>query len=126
MIVVGAMPRLSGLLLALLFTVTTTVDVVCSAVCTPQLTGAASASCHPAASPTADGVLLPAMACHHDVVAGVRQVESARHLWTPAPLGTVQVTVLAYVPASAGADLRRQAVRPRLPHAYPSSVVLRI
>ena len=56
------MTRLSSLLLALLLTVTPTVDVVCRAVCTAQLMGAAANPCHEVASPNVDGVLLPAVA----------------------------------------------------------------
>jgi hypothetical protein len=120
------MTRLFGLLLALLLSVTPTVDVACRAVCTPQLMGAAAESCHEVASPNVDGVLLPALACQRDAVAAVAPADGARTVLAPAPLVTAQATAFAFVPASAGADLRPQAVRPRLPHAYPSTVVLRI
>jgi hypothetical protein len=120
------MTRLSSLLLALLLTVTPTVDVVCRAVCTPQLMGAAAPSCHEAASQIADGVLRPAVTCQRDAAAAVGPVDGARSLVAQAPLVTLHIAALAPVPASAGADLRREAVRPRLPHAYPSTTVLRI
>lgn len=120
------MSRLSSLLLALLLTVTPTVDVTCRAVCTAQLIGAAANPCHEVASPNVDGVLLPAVACARDAVAAVAPADGTRTLVAPAPLVTAQATAFAFVPASAGAHLRRQAVRPRLPHAYPSTVVLRI
>lgn len=123
---IGAMTNPLATLLALLLAVTPTVDVACRTVCTPQLTGAAADSCHEVASSNADGVLLPAVACQRDAVAAVAPADGARNLLAPAPLVTAQATAFAFVPASTGAHLRRQVVRPRLPHAYPSTVVLRI
>jgi hypothetical protein len=120
------MTRLSGLLLAFLLAVSPTVDVACRALCTPQLVGAAADACHEVASADLDGVLLPAQACQRDAVAALAPADGARNLVAPAPLVTAQATPVAFVPASAGAHVRRQAVRPRPPHAYPSTVVLRI
>lgn len=123
----GAMTNALAPLLALILAVTPTVDVVCRALCTASPVGAAAPSCHEGAAPTADGVLLPAMACHHDAVEAVNQSEGARNRLAVAPLGTVQVIIFAYLPSPAGGgDRKRQSVRPRLPLAYPSTVVLRI
>lgn len=122
----GALTSLLALLLALTLAAAPTVDVACRALCTPPPIGTAAPSCHEVGTATADGVLVPAMSCHHDAVAAVDQVEGARNRVAAAPLGTLQATVLAYLPAPAGADRQRQSVRPRLPYAYPSTVVLRI
>lgn len=120
------MTRLSGLLLALLFSVMPTVDIVCRALCTPDPTSASAPSCHEVAAPTSDGVLLPAVACQRDAVAAVAPADGTRNLVPPAPLVTAQVTAFLQVAAPAGADMNRPAVRPRPPQAYPSTIVLRI
>jgi hypothetical protein len=120
------MTRLCGLLLAFLLTVTPTVDVACRALCTSQMRGAASDVCHDVASPNVDGVLVPAVACQPAADAAAAPADRARNPLAAAPIVTAQATAFALVPASAGAHLRPQPVRPRLPHAYPSTVVLRI
>ena len=120
------MTRLSGLLLSLLFAVAPTVDMVCRATCTPVPMTADASSCHEDSYPTADAVLLAAVACRFDAVTAVAPTEGARNLVAPAPLLTAQVTTFAHVLVSTGAGLRRHALRPRLPHGYPSTIVLRI
>lgn len=122
---VVAMTRFSGLLLALIFTVTPTVDMVCRAMCTPQLMAAAAPSCHEVGSANADGALLPAVVCQRDAGAAVAPADGARNLLVSAPLVTAQVPVLAHVPESGRAALRR-SVRPCSPHGYYSTTVLRI
>lgn len=119
--------RLFGLLLALMFGATPTVDMVCRSLCTPDAMAAVAPSCHEVVSQTADGVLLPAVACQRDVVAAVAPADGTRNLVPPAPLVTAQVTAFLHVAAPAGCDINRLAVRPRPPQAYPSStIVLRI
>jgi hypothetical protein len=118
----GTMTRLSSLLLALLLTVTPTVDVVCRAVCTPNPTAAAVPSCHEVASDTAEW--LPDVTCQRDALAAVAPTDVARSIVAPAPLVTALVIVSVLVPASSSAGLRRQAPPPS--HGYPSTTVLRI
>ena len=125
LLVVGAMKTLLATVLALLLAVTPTVDVLCRAVCAPQLMGAAAPSCHEVASPTVDGVLLPGGACQRDAVATLAPADAARNLVVPASLVPVQVMASSFVSASSGADLRRQVLRPRS-HGYASTTVLRI
>jgi hypothetical protein len=125
LLVVGAMNSLLATVLALLLAVTPTVDMVCRAVCTPQLTGAPAQSCHEVAFPTVDGVLLPVAACQRDAAATLAPADAARNLVVPAPLIPVQVMASPFVSASSGADLRRQVLRPRS-HGYASTTVLRI
>jgi hypothetical protein len=120
------MTRLLGLLLASMLAVTPTVDMVCRAVCTPDTAAADAPSCHEVVSATADGALLPATSCQRDAAAAAPPTDGTRNAVTRAPLVTVQVTAFAHVSASVGADLRRQAVRPRTPQTYLSTVVLRI
>jgi hypothetical protein len=126
MLLVAAMIRLSGLLLALMFSVMPTVDTVCRALCTPEPTSASAPSCHDVAAPTRDGVLLPAVACQRDAIAAVAPADGTRNLVPPAPIVTARLTTVLDAAAPAGADMHRQAVRPRPPQAYPSTIVLRI
>ena len=120
------MIRFFGLLLALMFTVTPTVDMVCRATCTPQPMAEAASSCHEVVSVTADGVLLPAVVCQRDAAKAVAAAEGARSLVAPATLVTAQVAAFLDLRASNTPDLRRHAPRPRATHGYPSTIVLRI
>ena len=119
------MIRFFGLLLALMFTVTPTVDMVCRATCTPQPMAVAASSCHEVDSVTADGVLLAAVFCQRDAAKAVA-AEGARSLVAPAALVTAQVSASLDLRASHTPDLRRHAPRPRTTHGYPSTIVLRI
>lgn len=120
------MSRLPAPLLAVLLAVTPTLDAVCRAVCTPVTTAADVPSCHEVDGATTDGVLVPVACCHSDAVTAVLPTDVTRNLVARAPLVTAQISSFGYMPASAGADIRRQAVRPRLSHSYPSTIVLRI
>ncbi len=120
------MYRLSGLLLALMFAVMPTVDMVCRALCTPDPIASAAPACHEVAFQSADGVLLPAVDCQRDVIAVVAPAEAIRNLASPGQVVTSLVTVFAPVSASASVDGNRQPVRPRPLHGYPSTIVLRI
>lgn len=126
MLVVGAMTRLPGLLLALMFSVMPSADIVCRALCTPDPTSASAPSCHDVTAPTLDGVLLPAVACQRDASAAVAPADGTRSLVPPAPVVTARITASLHAAAPAGADMNRQAVRPRPPQACPSTIVLRI
>lgn len=120
------MTRLVGSLLALLFSVLPTADVVCRAVCAPNATSTAAPSCHEVAPQTADGALVPAVACQREAVAAAVAGEAARSLVSPAPLATTQAVPFVYLPSSTTADVNRRSVRPRPPQACPSTNVLRI
>jgi predicted cobalt transporter CbtA len=126
MLLVAAMIRLSGLLLALMFSVMPTVDIVCRALCTPEPSSASPPSCHDVAAPTPDGVLLPAVACQRDASVAVAPADGTRNLVPPAPIVTARFTTFLDAAAPAGADMHRLAVRQRPPQAYPSTIVLRI
>jgi hypothetical protein len=126
MLLVAAMVRLLGLLLALMFSVMPTVDTVCRALCTPEPTSTSAPSCHDAAAPTHDGVWLPGVACQREAVAAVVPADGTRNLVPPAPVVTSRYTTDLDAAAPARADMHRHAVRPRPPQAYPSTIVLRI
>jgi hypothetical protein len=120
------MTRLSSLLLALMFSVLPTADMVCRARCTPDPTAASAPSCHDVTPPTLDGVLLPAVACQRDAGAALAPANGTRNLVAPAPVVTAPITAFFHAAAPAGAATNREAVRPRPPQAYPSTIVLRI
>jgi hypothetical protein len=126
MLLVAAMVRLSGLLLALMFSVMPTVDTVCRALCTPEPMSASAPSCHYAAAPTHDGMWLPGVACQREAMAAVVPADGTRNLVPPAPVVTARYTTDLDAAAPARADMHRHAVRPRPPQAYPSTIGLRI
>ena len=120
------MLRLFGLLLALLFAVMPTVDMVCRALCTPGASAEAVPACHEVAPATADGMVVPAISCQRDAAAALVPGDASRGLVAPAPVVTVRASIDRTAAAACTADRSGPPVRPRPTQAFPSSIVLRI